>query len=382
MSVVDVMFSLLRNEFKGEQLQKNVEYDIKALIGLSAKHDLAHLVADALLRNNIIKEGDAFFDEVSNERLSAVCREIQRTYHYDKITSALEKADIDYIPLKGVVISKLYPEEWMRTSCDIDILVHEKDIPSATEALIDEGYETNKKKTYHDVSFHYDATHLELHFNICEKSPQVDELLLKVWDNSIKIKKNEFRESNEFFAFHHVAHMFYHFVNGGCGIRPFLDFWIMREKCFFDEQKLIPFIKRCQLEEFYGLVIKLCEVWFDGGLHNNISLTAEKYIISNGAYGEKDAKSQSGVIKHNGKFGYIFALVFPSYGSMCINYPVLKKWAILLPIFYVVRFFQKAFGKDRKKNRAKLDSIVNQSEDDIIKMRELFDKIGYKNSRL
>lgn len=49
-------------------------------------------------------------------------------YEYEQVCDALEKAEIPFIPLKGVVIREYYPEPWMRTSCDIDILVREKNL--------------------------------------------------------------------------------------------------------------------------------------------------------------------------------------------------------------------------------------------------------------
>ena len=43
MSIVETMFSLIRNELTGEALSKNIEYDVEKLIALSKRHDLAHL---------------------------------------------------------------------------------------------------------------------------------------------------------------------------------------------------------------------------------------------------------------------------------------------------------------------------------------------------
>ena len=52
---------------------------------------------------------------------------------YENLCSAFEKAQIPFLPLKGSVIRKYYPEAWMRTSCDIDILVHDEDVGRAKE---------------------------------------------------------------------------------------------------------------------------------------------------------------------------------------------------------------------------------------------------------
>jgi hypothetical protein len=47
-------------------------------------------------------------------------------HEFERICLVLEKAKIPHIPLKGSVLRKLYKEPWLRTSCDIDILVQEE----------------------------------------------------------------------------------------------------------------------------------------------------------------------------------------------------------------------------------------------------------------
>ena len=56
MGVIDTMFCLIRNEIAGEALPENIEYDVDRLIALSKRHDLAHLISDALIRNGIVTE--------------------------------------------------------------------------------------------------------------------------------------------------------------------------------------------------------------------------------------------------------------------------------------------------------------------------------------
>ena len=71
----------------------------------------------------------------------AVFRYEQLNYENERICMALEKAQIPFIPLKGSIIRKYYPESWMRTSCDVDVLVHEEDAEKAVDVLVKEyGY--------------------------------------------------------------------------------------------------------------------------------------------------------------------------------------------------------------------------------------------------
>ena len=77
MSVVETMFCLIRNEITGEALPPNIEYDVDKLIGLSKMHDLAHLIADALIRNGIVTEKNSDYKNIKKLKMVAIYRETQ-----------------------------------------------------------------------------------------------------------------------------------------------------------------------------------------------------------------------------------------------------------------------------------------------------------------
>ena len=52
---------------------------------------------------------------------------VSKATNEKELKEALEKAEIPFLPLKGSVIRKYYPEPWMRTSCDIDLLIHKEE---------------------------------------------------------------------------------------------------------------------------------------------------------------------------------------------------------------------------------------------------------------
>ena len=116
---------------------------LSALYGVSKKHDIAHLVGDALIKNGLIEDGD-LKSQFQNQTLMAVCRYENLNYEFGRICEILEETRIPFIPLKGAVIRQYYPEPWMRTSCDIDILVHEEDLERAVKILKEKAqYETD-----------------------------------------------------------------------------------------------------------------------------------------------------------------------------------------------------------------------------------------------
>ena len=208
MKTTDLFFYLLKCEINDipVEFENGFEFDKAALFDIAKKHDLSHLIADVLIKNNIITEKDGIFKTVRKEKLQAVFRETQISFDSQKIFDVFEKEKIDYLPMKGLIISELYPESWMRTSCDMDILVREEDLDRASEALIKDGFTTDGKKNFHDKHFYSEKTHLELHFNILENDPKTDRTLAKVRENCVKFSGCRYRETNEFFAFHHIVH--------------------------------------------------------------------------------------------------------------------------------------------------------------------------------
>lgn len=362
----DAMFSLIRNAIDSTALPDNLNIYVKELYALSKKHDLAHIVFDAAIRNRLITKDNEYYDKLSKTIMVAISRYQQQNYQLIRIKECFQKNSIVFVPLKGSIIRDYYPQPWMRTSCDIDILIHEEDSKRASEALLSIGFTTDGIRDYNEISFFFGNVHLELHFNICEANKRLDVVLSKVWNYVEQYNEFEYRQTNSFFLFYHIAHMVYHFLFGGCGIRPFLDLWILRQKYDFDEAELLELLNKSHLVSFYNNACLLSEIWFSGKEHTEITLRMERYIIDGGTYGNSENRAASGVASHKGsKTKYKLSIAFPPYVDMCNWYPSLKKHKILLPFCYIHRFFSKVFGKKSKSVRKRSKSIDNCSKDKV-----------------
>ncbi|MFX7845188.1 nucleotidyltransferase family protein, partial [Acinetobacter baumannii] len=73
--------------------------------------------------------------------------------------------------------------------------------------------------------------HIELHFNLIEdhRIKGASAILNRVWDAAVPCGgwTYQYEMPDELFYFYHIAHMAKHVENGGCGIRPFLDIWVL-----------------------------------------------------------------------------------------------------------------------------------------------------------
>jgi hypothetical protein len=92
---------------------------------------MAHFIAEKVSKFSSGELADKF----KKKQILAMYRHEKSVYALGRITQALSDAEICFIPLKGAVISALYPKSYQRTSCDIDILVHENDLEKAQEAM-------------------------------------------------------------------------------------------------------------------------------------------------------------------------------------------------------------------------------------------------------
>ena len=125
-----VMFALLRSAvcgglLSGEEISLYSPDILPEITSLAQKHDVIHLIVFALKMNGLLDESNK---NIESKMLIAVYRLEKLNYELTKLCAALEQAEIPFIPLKESVLRQYYPEPWMRTSCDIDVLVHKENL--------------------------------------------------------------------------------------------------------------------------------------------------------------------------------------------------------------------------------------------------------------
>ncbi len=221
-NTIQLLFALVRSAIRGNQLKEQERALCSSdmlpdLMMVSKRHDISHLVAEGLNRNGLLSDENK---EVGNEIIRAIYRYTQLNYDYAKLCDVLEETRIPFIPLKGSVLHVWYPEPWMRTSCDIDILVHEREAEQTAKYLINQCGYSRAGKGSHDISlFNKSKIHVELHYGLVEegRAGNAIGILKDVWKNvSIKADKSYWYEmSDEYFYFYHIAHMAKHFEVGG-----------------------------------------------------------------------------------------------------------------------------------------------------------------------
>lgn len=347
METTALLFALLRHAVCGEQLNENTVTactpdNLEPVYALAEKHDLAHLVAHST--EGLQLPACDVLNKLRKTKLTAIYRYSKQDYEFQRIRGILENAKIPFIPLKGSVLRQYYPEPWMRTSSDIDVLVKEEDLSAAADEFIRCGWTERKKSAPdHDRSF-YSATgvHLELHFSLAENMANVDPILDQIWDHCVLSEGSqyEYRQSDDFFLFHHMAHMAHHFLFGGCGLRPILDLWVLKKA---DCSHTATFRQLCDqacLGTFSDCAMELSGIWFEGKDSSPLMQQVEQYILQGGTFGNLGNKVLINQANSGSRAANMKQRIWQPFDLLSMYYPILRKHRWLFPFFQIVRWFR------------------------------------------
>lgn len=381
--VIKLFTQIIKAEVAGEVLDENLIAQITPemegkLYQISSKQDLAHIVAVVLQKHNLLGE-DSLSKRYSQALYMAVMRYENIQYELEQICELFETEQIVHIPLKGSVIRKFYAEPWLRTSCDIDILIQPEDLDEACQLLASRLNYREESRDYKDVSlFSPSGVHLELHFMIQEHNETLDKVLKQVWEyvHPMEIGQYRYVMTPEFFLLHIFAHMAYHFSGGGCGVRTFIDVWLLTKHLKYDETILKDLCQACGIWEFAIAVRRLANIWFDDGEYDELSKELERYVFGGGVYGTKETSMIAKKTRTPGRVKFIMQRLFMPYVDLSILYPLLKKVPILYPYYTVVRWC-KVFKEDvfkRVTQEAKLNGDIRKEQ--VAELKTLFVKLG------
>ena len=336
------------------------------LFELATKHDLAHLVGYALKTSGIQIDADAQKD-FERAMDMAMFRYVKLNHELEQITQTFSQAQIRFIPLKGSVIRKYYKEPWLRTSSDVDVLVDADNFERAKQLLMDQLDYAPVTTCNHDISFLTpNKIHVELHHILIIADAPVERVTSTVWERSAPSALNPFcyEMSDEMYYFYHMAHMAKHFENGGCGIRPFLDVWVLNHSFDFDQQKRYELLDAAGLVPFAKAAEDLSEVWLSDRAHTHLTYDLECYTVHGGTYGTIGNRVVVQQVILGSKFSYLLSRIFLPFHELKEKYPQLEKRKWLYPFYQVKRWF-RFFKKEKFKqsiSEAKATSAVSAEQ--------------------
>lgn len=307
------------------------------------------------------KPEPALLSKWSEIRDKEIVKDLSQLVEIEDISEKFANAGIRFIHLKGAVLKYLYPQSDFRTMSDLDIYIEKKDAEKAGAILLENGYRVySVEKGVHDVYFKDPVYNIEIHTGLFGyDGNQFNALFENLWEKATTEDGKKYTLTPEYFFAFLLAHGIKHYSTGGSGIRCFMDIYVYRKALGdkLDLSKVYELFEqvneRKKCEEF----IVLSEVWFEGKETNRELSEMAEYIIRGGVYGSFENYTLYGM-KNNGKWGFFFKRLFPTFQFMKEHYPILYKAPILLPFCWIVRIF-RALTKYKGQTAEKFKTFKN-----------------------
>ena len=380
-----IIFALLRFELFALQPSEDVLQAITPEMAVKTykiclSHDVGHLIADALDKLGVLPDGDVK-GKMLAERRKAVFRFEQLDYETQEIVAVLEEANIPYVLLKGAVIRKYYPEPWMRTSCDVDILVKKEDFDRATNVVVEKLEYTAQSQGGHDISLYSGGgVHLELHYALFDdfRYGKALAVLDDIWRYTYRVEEDKFAYAftDAAFYFYHIAHMAKHFEDGGCGIRSFVDLYYLDHVWEYDKEKRDVMLEEGGLLKFANGMRALTGTWFCEETYTDVTALLETYIFKGGIYGTMDNRVVLQQTKSGSKAKYFLSRIWVPYDLLKHESPTLQKHKWLLPFYQVRRWFRMIFQGRMRTRIKEMDKATNISVQQKADAQRLIDELG------
>lgn len=298
-------------------------------------------------------------DKAKRQYWSNVHQQISQDYYAGEVFLALEKVGIKYVPLKGFYLRKLYPMPELRTSCDIDLFYDSSRTDDLSAVMREQGFTEEKGGPNHSV-WMKDSVTFEPHFYLLSDNDGFHAYYENVWSRLTQVAEDRslYAFSDEDFYIFFIVHAAKHFTHGGFGVRTVLDLHVYNQTKTLDKEYLTAEFDKLGLVKFVAAIEKLAECWFGGAEMDEDTAKVSEYVMESGTYGVSLHRVMLNNVKEKSvkgsKVSYLLETLFLPYKQMKIRYPILTKMPILLPFYWVIRWFAVLF-----KRRANITKTVN-----------------------
>ena len=310
---------------------------------------------------------------------------VQKQNHEAKrIREAFGEQGLDHMFMKGSLIQTLYPRPEMRTMGDLDILIRQEQYTQVETVMTALGY-IYQYESDHELVWKRGKVTVELHKHMI---PTYDADYYGYfgdgWGVTREEEEHSFQLSCEDFYVYMFLHMTKHYRMAGIGIKHFVDLWVYTQAHpQMDMAKVDSALQQLKLDRFHGYVRQLLDAWFAGKELTEQADYITQVIFENAEYGLSESREASWILLQAQKEGSVekvkrrnfWALVFPGLPYMRTRYKAVDKLPLLLPVFWVVRWFVILFRrreamKQYKKHRRE------RSDDQIQKRKQALSFVG------
>lgn len=338
--------------------------ELSFFVKLSKHHSLVSFLY------KVIKDTKVNVSEQSLKRLEEYYySRLQKVVLFDKerksLYQYLNENQIDYLPLKGLIIKDFYLDPYTREFADNDILFDPNKDELVKKFFTSRHYEIEQyKKTNHDVYLKKPVYNFEMHralFMVNEDYPSYVAYFENCLKNSPVKEGYEHYLNKEDFYIYFTAHSYKHYQNSGCGIRTLVDYYLYLKNNNLDFSYINQELEKLDLVDFSNKFRELAIKIFDETPLTDEEKETLLFIASSGTYGTLENSVSKGV-KKKGKFRYFMSRIFPPMSYYKTYHSWAYKSKVLIPVAWFIRFFRILF-KNPGKATKELKMITKSKEE-------------------
>ena len=337
---------LIKSAVSGKACVLPEGFELKEAAEYAAKSQISSMLYYGAVNCGISQESEVM-RALFLQTCSAVALSEQQAFEFNKITGAFNENGIEYMPLKGILLKRIYPKPDMRSMSDIDILIKTEQYEKIKPLLLSMGY-TEKKESDHELPWRKRNIYVELHKRIISTyNKDFYRYFGDGWKLGVPDKNHpcgyEMRPEDTFvYLFTHFAK---HYRSGGIGIKHMTDLWVYLKKNTMNSDYIEEQLSALRLSEFYKNVLRTLKVWFAEAEPTEITDFITDVIFNSGSYGNHRDHIAGLMIRKQKTTGRtrgtrvseIVKTVFLPYNYMREKYPVLNKVPVILPFMWIYR---------------------------------------------
>ena len=320
-------------------------------------------------------------NQINQDYTTQIVKDTNQNIEIEKILNLLEKNKIRTLVVKGVLMKNIYPQNYMRQMCDIDILVDANNFKKASQVMADIGYQKHYNHEKHLVFEKFPFMIVELHRKlVLEKDVIGYEYFSDIWPLCIKYKdyENIYQLDIDNAYVFCIVHLLIHFKFTGIKVKDILDVYLYNEtyKNSLDYDKLSQIFENFEIQDFAENIKNIAYKWF--GTDNVDDFDEIETFILGGS--NLNNRVNYSIGKNNGKFKFLIKLLFPEMKIMKEKFPILKKFPPLLPFMWITRIV-KDIGPKGLPLKTRFDTIklIKEADsEDVQKIKDIYDKLGVK----
>lgn len=381
-AISKAFITLIRSALTAEQLALPEDFCLEEVCRLAGKHHIENMIYEGAVNCGVDKKLPAM-QTMFSKTCHYLMRSTRQMKAIEKLYDAFDAAGVDYMPLKGCNLKKLYPRPELRIMGDADILIR---LPQydVIKAIVQQlGYRPFKESN-HEIVWDSSDLHLELHKCIVADHHAVASAYYgDGWEFAKLQKGTRYAMTPEDELVYLFSHFTVHYREGGIGCRQLLDIWVYQNAYpQMNQTYLRAQLEKLQLLKFYDNVCHTLDVWFGDKKQDAMSDFISQVILSNGSWGTMEKQVVAKIAKNTKpkqlkerQRKTILWSVFPSLKRMQQIYPVLHKAPVLMPMMWVARWCSLLL-KQRKRVTRWFSTHTSVSEAAVSEFQEGLDYVG------